>query len=128
MDQIANMITSIKNASAARLDFVRVPYSKLKHEIAEVLRNENMLGPVTVAEEGPQKVLEMTLLYPAGAPAINEIKRVSKPSRRWYVRHNEIPHILSGIGFAVLSTSQGLMTDKEARKKKVGGEVICKVW
>jgi small subunit ribosomal protein S8 len=128
MDQIANMVTSIKNASAARLPVVCVPYSKLKHQIAEVLRKEGMIGPVSVAEEGPQRVLEMVLIYQDTVPVINDIQRVSKPSRRWYVRHDEIPHVLSGIGIAVISTSKGLMTDKEARRQKIGGEVICKVW
>ena len=128
MDQIANMVTSIKNASAARLSVVRVPYSKLKHQIAEVLRKEGMIGPISVAEEGPQRVLEMVLLYQDTVPVINDIQRVSKPSRRWYVRQGEIPHVLSGIGIAVISTSKGLMTDKEARRQKIGGEVICKVW
>lgn len=128
MDQIANMITSIKTASAARLSVVRVPYSRLKHQIAEVLRKENLVGNVVATEEGPQRLLEITLLYQGDRPAINDIQRVSKPSRRWYVRQNEIPHVLSGIGIAVISTSKGLMTDKEARRQKIGGEVICKVW
>ena len=128
MDQIANMITSIKNASAARLKVVRVPYSKLKRQIAEVLRRENKIGTVSVAEEGPQRVLEIALLYEGARPIINDIQRVSKPSRRWYVRQSEIPHVLSGIGMAVISTSKGLMTDREARKQNIGGEVICKVW
>ena len=89
MDQIANMVTSIKNASAARLPVVCVPYSKLKHQIAEVLRKEGMIGPVSVAEEGPQRVLEMVLIYQDTVPVINDIQRVSKPSRRWYVRHDD---------------------------------------
>ncbi len=128
MDTIGNMLTSIRNASLARKATVRVPYSHLKHRIADVLRQEDYVGPVSMNEEGPQKVLEITLLYTSGVPQIRGIERVSKPSRRWYVRKDELPRVLSGLGVAVLSTSAGLLTDKEARKRGVGGEVICKVW
>lgn len=128
MDPIANMLTSIRNASLARKESVRVPYSVLKHRLADVLRMSGYIGPVAVADAGPQKVLEMTLLYRDGVPCIQGIERVSKPSRRWYVRRDELPRVLSGLGVAVISTSQGLMTDREARKRGVGGEVICKVW
>jgi len=122
------MLNSIKNASLTRKALVRVPYSKLKKEIAEVLRKEGFVGPVSVTEEGPQKVLEIALVYQNGMPTISNIERISKPSRRWYVRKAEVPHVLSGIGMAILSTSRGLMSDAEARKNGVGGEVICKVW
>jgi len=128
MDPIANMLTSIRNSSLARKATVCVPYSTLKHRISEVLRQEGYVGPVTVTEEGPQKVLEIMLLYPQGVPQIQGIERVSKPSRRWYVRQEELPRVLSGLGIAVVSTSQGMMTDREARKRRIGGEVICRVW
>lgn len=127
-DPIANMLTSIRNAQAARKPVVRVPYSRLKHEIAEVLRVEGYVGPVAVALLGPAKLLEVTLLYTAeGLPRIRDLARVSKPGLRWYVRAVEIPRVLSGLGLAVLSTPQGLMTDSEARKRRLGGEVICTV-
>lgn len=128
-DPIANMLTSIRNAQVARKASVRVPYSRLKHDIAEVLRSSGYVGPVAIAEEGPVKLLEMTLLYsPEGVPGIRGLERVSKPGRRWYIRKTEIPRVLSGLGIAVLSTPRGLMTDAEARKRGVGGEVLCTVW
>ncbi len=128
-DPIANMLTAIRNAQAARKAAVRVPYSTLKQQVAEVLRARAVVGPVAVAEEGPQKLLEITLLYdPDGSPMIRGLERVSRPGRRWYVRKTELTRVLSGLGFAVVSTSKGLMTDADARKKGLGGEVICKVW
>ncbi len=128
MDPIANMLTSIRNASLAKKATTRVPYSQLKHRIVEVLRRAGYVGPVTVTDDGPQKVLEIMLLYADGASQIRGIERVSTPSRRWYVRKDEIPHVLSGLGAAILSTSRGLLTDGEARKQGVGGEIICRVW
>lgn len=128
MDPIANMLTSIRNASLARKAFTRVPYSTLKHRIAEVLRENGYVGPVSMATDGPQRVLEIALLYQDGQPQIRGIERVSLPSRRWYVRKAEIPRVLSGLGMAVLSTPKGVMTDRDARKRGIGGEVICRVW
>lgn len=128
-DPIANMLTSIRNAQAARKLTVRVPYSRFKHEIAEVLRNANYVGPVTVASDRGRQELEIALLYTdAGTPQIRGVERVSKPGRRWYVRRLELPRVLSGLGIAVLSTPRGLLTDVEARQQGIGGEVICKVW
>lgn len=128
-DPIANMLTSVRNAQAARKTFVRVPYSRLKKDVAEVLREAGYIGPVSEATEDARKFLEVTLLYDAaGQPRIRGLQRVSKPGRRWYVRRREIPRVLSGLGVAVLSTPQGLLTDAEARKRGLGGEVICTVW
>lgn len=128
MDQIANMLTSLKNASMARRALVRVPYSRLKQDIADVMRRAGFVGPISTDMEGPQKVLEISMLYENGEPALKDLKRVSKPSRRWYVRKEEVPHVLSGLGVAIISTSKGVLTDQEARKQGLGGEVICKVW
>lgn len=128
-DPIANMLTSIRNAQAARKSAVRVPFSHLKKEIAEVLRKAEYVGPVAVVTEDKRPELEITLLYTdAGQPQIRGVERVSTPGRRWYVRRSEFPRVLSGLGIAVLSTAKGLMTDAEARKHGIGGEVICKVW
>lgn len=128
-DPIANMLTSLRNAQAARKEAARVPYSRLTHRIADVLRTAGYVGPVSVAEEGPRKLLEVTLLYgPDGSPKLRGIKRISKPGRRWYARKAELPRVLSGRGMAVVSTSKGLLTDAEARKLGVGGEVVCEVW
>ncbi len=128
MDPIANMLTSIRNASLSKRPNIRIPYSTAKARIAEVLRKEGYVGPTAVVEEGPQKVLEINLSYDNGMPAIRGIERVSKPSRRWYVRKDEIPRVVSGMGIAVISSSKGVITDREARKLGVGGELICKVW
>lgn len=128
-DPIANMLTSIRNAQAARKETVRVPYSAQKHRLAEVLRREGYLGPVTVVGEAPRKYLEAMLLYgSAGEALVRGIRRVSTPGRRWYVRTTELSKVLSGHGIAVISTSKGLLTDGEARKHGVGGEVLCEVW
>lgn len=128
-DPIANMLTSVRNAQAARKTLVRVPYSRLKREIVGVLREAGYVGPVSEATEDTRKFLEVTLLYDAaGQPRIRGLQRVSKPGRRWYVRRREIPRVLSGLGVAVLSTPQGLLTDAEARKRGLGGEVLCTVW
>lgn len=128
-DPIADMLTSIRNAQAARKGEVRVRYSRLKHAIADVLRREGYLGPVTQTKDGDRMLLDMTLLYDEGGqPQIRGVQRISRPGRRWSVRKTEIPRVLSGLGMAILSTSQGLLTDAEARKRGVGGEVVCRVW
>jgi small subunit ribosomal protein S8 len=128
MDPIANMLTTIRNSSLAGKTAVHIPYSSLKHHVANVLRDAGYVGPVAVAADDEKKFLDITLLYTDGVPQIRGIERVSKPSRRWYVRRDEIPRVLSGLGIAVISTSQGLMTDREARQRGVGGEVLCRVW
>lgn len=122
------MLTSLRNASLGKKQSIRIPYSAAKAGIAEVLRKEGFVGPISVAEEGPQKVLEITLAYDQGSPMIRGIERVSKPSRRWYVRKGEIPRVVSGVGIAVISTSKGVLADREAKKLGLGGELICKVW
>lgn len=128
-DPIANMLTSLRNAQAARKETVRIPYSVLKHRIVDVLREAGYVGPVSVVEEGHQKHLDVMLLYgPRGEPQVRGIRRVSTPGRRWYARKTELPRILSGQGIAVVSTPKGLLTDAEARQRGVGGEIICEVW
>lgn len=128
-DPIANMLTAIRNAQAARKEQMRVPYSTLKHRLVDVLRQAGYLGPVSIVGEGSGKQLEVTLLYESGgAPLVRGIRRVSKPGRRWYVRRTELQRVLSGHGVAVISTSKGLLTDAQARKRGLGGEVLCEVW
>lgn len=128
-DPIANMLTSIRNAQAARKAVVRVPLSRLKQALSEVLRTAGYVGPVSLVTEGPQRLLEITLLYGEdGQPQVRGVERVSSPGRRWYVRKTEIPRVFHGLGAAVVSTSRGLMTDAEARKRGLGGEVLCRVW
>jgi small subunit ribosomal protein S8 len=128
-DPIGDMLTRIRNASAARHEKVLVPASRLKVKIAEVLRDEGFIKDFVRHEDGTQGAITIMLKYSGDRePAISDIKRVSKPGLRRYVPHTEIPRVLNGMGIAILSTSNGVMVDREARKQKVGGELICTVW
>jgi small subunit ribosomal protein S8 len=128
-DPIADMLTRIRNASSARHEKCVVPRSRLKIRIAEVLKEEGFIKDYVVHEEGPQGAITILLKYSADRePAISDIKRISKPGLRRYVPTDSIPRILNGMGIAILSTSKGVLVDREARKQKVGGELICTVW
>ena len=128
-DPIGDMLTRIRNASSARHEKVVVPASGLKARIAEVLKDEGYIKDFVVHQDGPQGAITILLKYSADRePAISEIKRVSKPGLRRYVPTDSIPRVLNGMGIAILSTSKGVMADREARKQKVGGELICTVW
>jgi small subunit ribosomal protein S8 len=128
-DPIGDMLTRLRNASAARHEKVLVPASRLKVRIAEVLRDEGFIKDFVVHQDGPQGAITVLLKYSADRePAISDIKRVSKPGLRRYVSNDEIPRVLNGMGIAILSTSKGIMVDREARKQQVGGELICTVW
>ena len=129
-DPIGDMLTRIRNASSARHEKVLVPASRLKLRIAEVLRAEGFIKDFVVHQDDVrQGAITILLKYtPEREPAINDIKRVSKPGLRRYVATGSIPRILNGMGIAILSTSKGVMVDREARKQKVGGELICTVW
>jgi small subunit ribosomal protein S8 len=128
-DPIADMLTRIRNASSARHEKVVVPRSRLKIRIAEVLKAEGYIKDFVLHEDDKQGAITVLLKYgPDREPAISDIKRVSKPGLRRYVPTTEIPRVLNGLGIAILSTSHGVMVDREARKQKVGGELICTVW
>jgi small subunit ribosomal protein S8 len=128
-DPIGDMLTRIRNASSARHEKVLVPRSGLKIRIAEVLRDEGFIKDFVVHQDGVQGAITIVLKYSADRePAISDIKRVSKPGLRRYVPTDSIPRVLNGMGIAILSTSKGVMVDREARKQKVGGELICTVW
>ena len=128
-DPIADMLTRIRNASSARHEKVVVPASRLKLRIAEVLREEGYIKDFVRHEDAAQGAITILLKYDADRePAISDIKRVSKPGLRRYVPTDSIPRVLNGMGIAILSTSKGVMVDREARKQKVGGELICTVW
>ncbi len=128
-DPIADMLTRIRNASSARHEKVVVPASGLKARIAEVLKDEGYIKDYVRHEDGAQGAITILLKYGADRePAISDIKRVSKPGLRRYVPTDAIPRVLNGMGIAILSTSKGVMVDREARKQKVGGELICTVW
>jgi small subunit ribosomal protein S8 len=127
-DPIADMLVMIKNASRAKKEKVDVPASNITLAIVEVLKKEGFVKNYKKIEDNKQGVLRIYLKMPEGQSVINEMKRISKPGRRVYVNKNEIPSVLGGLGLAIISTSQGIMTDREARQKKIGGEVICYVW
>jgi small subunit ribosomal protein S8 len=127
-DTIADMLARIKNAYLVKKTQVSIPYSKSKRNIAEVLKELDYLGSITVEQDKGNKELIIELKYKDSEPMIKKLERVSKPGRRVYVTHDKLPVVLSGYGSAIVSTSQGIMTADEARKKGLGGEVICKVW
>ncbi|MCP3935229.1 MAG: 30S ribosomal protein S8 [Actinomycetia bacterium] len=130
-DPIADMLTRIRNASQARKDDVKMPSSKLKEALAGILAAEGYIDgfEIEMPEDRPQNTLKIGLKYSEDRKeTISGITRVSKPGLRVYTKSTEAPRVLGGLGIAVLSTSQGLMTDREARKRKVGGEVLCYVW
>ncbi|MFL5300855.1 MAG: 30S ribosomal protein S8 [Anaeromyxobacteraceae bacterium] len=128
-DPIGDMLTRIRNASSARHEKCLVPKSGLKVRIAEVLKEEGFIKDFVVHQDGVQGAITILLKYSADRePAISDIKRVSKPGLRRYVANDSIPRILNGMGIAILSTSHGVLVDREARKQKVGGELICTVW
>ena len=127
-DPIADMLTRIRNAQAATHEMVEVPHSKLKAEIARVLKREGFITDY-VSEGGAKKVLRVYLKYsPEGEPSIRGLQRVSRPGLRKHTGVDEIRPVLGGMGVAILTTSQGIMTDQEARRQRVGGEVLCSVW
>jgi len=128
-DPISDMLTRIRNGALARHERVDLPHSNVKEHIAQVLKAEGFVGDVRTSEGDGPKVLTIVLRYTRGREsAIDGVRRVSTPGRRVYVRHDRIPRVRSGMGVSILSTSKGVMTDKEARKQKVGGELICTVW
>ena len=128
-DPIADMLTRIRNAGLARHEDVKMPHSKLKESIVAVLCAEGCLTGFKTTEEGGHKQLVVSLKYDdQRRPVSEKIRRVSMPGRRVYVRHDRIAKVRSGLGLSVISTSRGVMTDADARRLKVGGEIICEVW
>jgi len=128
-DPISDMLTRIRNAQLVGHDSLSLPASKLKHAIAEVLKAEGFLSDVSRTDDGKQGVLTLGIKYGEGkSPVINEIKRSSKPGRRYYVAVDAIPRVKNGLGIAILSTSKGILVDRDARKQRVGGELLCTVW
>ena len=128
-DTIADLLTRIRNASTARHDSVDVPASNMKKAIVQILLDEGYIKSYTVVEDGKQGVIRIVLKYTAGkTPVITGLRRVSKPGLRIYTSCEEAPRVMKGLGIAILSTSKGIMTDKEARKQNVGGEVLAFVW
>ena len=129
-DPIADMLTRIRNANTAKHDTVDVPSSKMKIAIADILVNEGFIEKYDIVEDGNFKTIRITLKYGVdkNEKIITGIKRISKPGLRVYAGKDELPRVLGGLGIAILSTNQGIITDKEARKLQIGGEVLCFVW
>jgi small subunit ribosomal protein S8 len=128
-DPVADLLTRIRNAQRAGLEELDLPASKLKLKVCEVLRDEGFVREVTLKESPPQGILHVVLKYDEEKrPAISEIRRQSKPGLRRYVKHTDIPKVMNGLGIAILSTSKGVLVDREARKQHLGGELIATVW
>ena len=129
-DPIADMLTRIRNGQVARHDFVTIPASNTKKAIAKILLSEGYVKAVDMIDDGLQGEIKVTLKYLNGKqqPVISGLKRISKPGLRVYAKCEELPKVLGGLGIAIISTSKGLMTDKEARKQDVGGEVLAYIW
>lgn len=122
------MLTRIRNASRVRADKVDVPASRLKLEIAKILKEEGFIRAYKILKFKKQGMLRLNLKYLDNESAINGLKRVSKPGRRIYVGKDEVPRVMGGVGIAIVSTSRGVMSDRGCRREGVGGEVICQVW
>jgi small subunit ribosomal protein S8 len=127
-DPIADMLTRIRNASSAEKADVAMPSSKLKAGIAGVLKQTGFIDDFAVEGEGAHKTLTVSLRYFEGESVIEGLERISKPSRRVYASSGDLPRVLGGLGVAIISTSKGILTDREARKENIGGEVLCYVW
>ena len=128
-DPIADMLTRIRNGAKAKFNSVDIPGSTLKVEVAKILKNEGFIRNYKFLKDGKQGILRVYLKYgPEQSSVVYQLKRVSKPSRRVYVKSKDIKPVYNGLGIAILSTSKGVMTDKKARREKVGGEVLCHIW
>lgn len=128
-DPISDMLARIRNGALARHDRVEMPHSNLKKHIADVLKQEGYVDDVRESDGDGKKTLTLVLRYGRGKDsAIDGIRRVSAPGRRLYVRYDRIPTVRSGMGISILSTSRGVMTDRQAREQRVGGELLCEVW
>ena len=128
-DPIGDMFSRIRNGQMRSLDSIEIPSSNFRKNILEILKNEGYIKDYYIEKSENNKInLKINLKYYEGDPVIKEIKRISKPGRRVYSRANSIPKVMNGLGFAILSTPKGVMTDSEARKNNVGGEVICRIF
>jgi small subunit ribosomal protein S8 len=128
MDQVSEMLTAIRNAQAVAKPTVVVPFSEFKQEIIKILEAEGFIEKSEKKGKKNKKTLEISLKYKDNLPAVSGIKRISKPGQRIYLGHSQIKPVKDGYGIAIISTSKGLLTNKEAQKQKIGGELICQVW
>lgn len=128
-DPIADMLTRIRNALSIKNEKVDVPSSRIKIEIAKILKEEGFIKSYKIIKDKRQGILRISPKYgPDGKPLISGLMRVSKPGRRVYVGKDEIPRVMGGVGIAIITTSKGILTDKECRREGVGGEVLCYIW
>jgi small subunit ribosomal protein S8 len=127
-DPIADMLTRIRNANQMRHEVVEMPASRIKLQVLEVLKREGYINDVEYIEDSKQGVIRVFLKYVKNERVIKGLKRISKPGLRVYAKSEELPKVLNGLGIAVISTSEGIMTDREARQKQIGGEVLAFVW
>ena len=128
-DPIADMLTRVRNANMAEKKLVSLPHSKIKSELARLLKQEGFISDFSIEDDNGKSILNLVLKYTVERePVIQGLRRISKPSCRKYTNAEEVPRVLGGIGIAILSTSSGLMTDSEARAKKIGGEILCYIW
>jgi len=127
-DPIADFLTRIRNALHAKKKFVEIPSSNMKLKMAEILKDHNFIRDFNIIEDSKQNVVRIHLKYKDGEPAISGLKKISTPGLRSYAGKDNLPRVLNGLGLAVLSTSKGLLTDKQAKNESVGGEVICHIW
>ena len=127
-DPIADMLTRIRNANLAKHNTVKIPFSKIKESLANILKSEGYINNFEVKEEGTKKDIIVSLKFMDGEAVIKGLKRISKPGRRVYTSVESLPKVLGGLGIAIVSTPNGVITDKECRKHSVGGEVLCYVW
>ncbi|MEG1427516.1 MAG: 30S ribosomal protein S8 [Oscillospiraceae bacterium] len=127
-DPIADLLTRIRNAQSAKHDSVKIPASNMKKAICQILVDEGFVKNFTVEDDGKQGIITVKLKYTVGQAAIKGLKRVSKPGLRIYANAEELPKVMKGLGVAIISTSQGILTDRQARKANIGGEVLAFIW
>jgi small subunit ribosomal protein S8 len=127
-DPISDYLTRVRNSISAKKKFVEVPSSKMKIKMSEILKENNFIRDFNVIEDNKQNVIRIYLKYMNGQSSITGLKRISTPGLRSYCDQNNIPRVLNGLGLAIISTSKGLLSDKQARKESIGGEVICHIW
>ena len=127
-DPIADFLTRIRNASNARKPRVDIPSSNMKRSLAEILKSQSFIKDYSIVKDKKQDILRVELKYVNESPAINGLKRISKPGLRVYKNSEDLPKVLNGLGVAIISTPKGLLTDKDARTQSVGGEIVCYIW
>ena len=127
-DPISDFLTRVRNAINAKKKFVDIPSSKMKVRMSEILKEKNFIKDFNVVEDNKQNSIRILLKYSGGQPAITGLKKISTPGLRIYCEKDDIPRVLNGLGLAIISTSKGLLSDKQAKKESVGGEIICHIW